>query len=221
MTLSEKSRWPPFLFAALTLRVCARLCRHLAWTGVPLPDIWHFSGTPHQSFWSLLHLSFPVCLCVIAAALCDVCAVTVRVPNIDCVPIHYSAPLARHSKRAAALAVTGQPGIHESVIILSSLSVSLPFLLSLCIYSFRLHPSFCCLFLCLLCQSLSLSTCHLSASRPPPLTSTAFSLPPSSPCVFLLLLLPSCSTAQREYGCLNPVLMNLTYKKTDADSGKQ
>lgn len=82
-----------------------------------------------------------ICLRVIAAARRGVCGVTARVSSIA---IHYSAPLARRSKRAAALPLTGQPGIHESLIILSSLSLSafpLFFLSLLCIYSFSLHLS--------------------------------------------------------------------------------
>ncbi|CAK6965059.1 Hypothetical predicted protein [Scomber scombrus] len=42
----------------------------------------------------------------------------VVLPHVSCntggTAIHYSAPLARRSEKAAAPAVTGQPGIHES-----------------------------------------------------------------------------------------------------------
>lgn len=136
--------------------VCARLCCH--WH----PSLQHlaiFRYTPSVFLKSLTLVFSPLCLCnCSAAAVCDLCTVTLRVCSIDCVLIHYSAPPARRSQRAAAPAVTGQPGIYESVIILSFLSVCLPpcsvFVLLL-------------VFL-LLHLPLSLSTCHISLSRPPP-----------------------------------------------------
>lgn len=153
----------------LTLGVRARLCCHRR------PSSQHlavFRDTTSVFLKSSPPVFSSLCLCnCSAAALCDLCAVTVLVCNIDCILIHYSAPPARRSKRAAAPAVTGQPGIHESVIILSFLCVSLPHLL--CIYSFCLHLY--CLFLCFTCRSLSLSTCHLSVCRRPSLTSTGCS----------------------------------------------
>lgn len=80
---------------------------------------------------------------------CDVCAGTVRV----CILIHYSAPLASRSRRAAALAVTGQPGIHESVITLSSPSVLLPFIPFSCSFSLFTPSIFVCLIPCSVCHS--------------------------------------------------------------------
>lgn len=180
----DKLTGAPFLYIRPDpQRVRARLCCLLTWTGVPLPNIWQFSGTPHQSFWSLS----PSCLCVIAAALCEACCVSVRVCNIGYIPIHYSAPVVRRSMRAAAPAVTGQPGIHESVIILSSLFVSLPFPPSFfCSCSVFMSSSVC--LSCFVCHSHSLSACPPVTSLSPVLlflTWTEFFLQTSSPALLL------------------------------------
>lgn len=120
-----------------------------------------------------------ICLRVIAAARRGVCGVTARVSSIA---IHYSGPLARRSKRAAALPLTGQPGIHESLIILSSL----PFLSVSCHCSVFIPSLFICLFFCLVCHS-GLSACHplslllllvffLLTTIPPPAFCTALQI---------------------------------------------
>lgn len=194
----DKLTGAPFLYIRPDpQRVRARLCCLLTWTGVPLPNIWQFSGTPHQSFWSLP----PSCLCVIAAALCEACCVSVRVCNIGCIPIHYSAPVVRRSMRAAAPAVTGQPGIHESVIILSSLFVSLPF-----------PPLFSvlALYLCLhLSVSPALSVIHTACQpvhlSPLCLLSSFFLLGLSFFYRHLLLLSFFHRNISHEYGHLDPV----------------
>lgn len=134
-------------------------------TRVPLPDIWQFSGTPHLSFWSSLHLSFPLFLWVIAVLLCVMYVVfTVRVCNFGCCASRFIIRLPRPDmagKQLLLLSPVNQNSwIYNHTVV--RLSVSLPllrFLYSPCIYSFCLHLSFSCLFLCFVCQSLRLSAC--------------------------------------------------------------
>lgn len=151
-----RDRGATFSFSPVNLQwVCVQPCCHWTWTGVPFS--WHMAvNRDTASPFEVLSTCLFICLRVIAAARCGVCGVTARVSSIA---IHYSAPLARRSKRAAALPLTGQPGIHESLIILSSLSVSLPFLSFSCHCSVFIPSLFICLFFCLVCHS-GLSACH-------------------------------------------------------------
>lgn len=147
-----RDRGATFSFSPVNLqRVCVQPCCHWTWTGVPFS--WHTAvNRDAVSPFEVLSTCLFICLRVIAAARRGVCGVTACVSSIA---IHYSGPLARRSKRAAALPLTGQPGIHESLIILSSL----PFLSVSCHCSVFIPSLFICLFFCLVCHS-GLSACH-------------------------------------------------------------
>lgn len=135
-----------------------------------------------------------ICLWVIAAAWHDVCGVRACASNIGCIAIHYSAPLARLSKRAAALPLTGQPGIHESLNILSSLSLCLSSLFpvtALCLFLLSSSVCFSAWFVIQACQPLQLSPLRLLLLL---LLVFFFKLPPSS-FLYIFPNFPSTRTA--------------------------